>query len=76
MNEFEFVSEVYGLLCMFMVCVEDKEFFDVVIGGFKCDYLEEVLVFVRAVRSINGGKGYSDEIVNVFCMLLYVNFKL
>ena len=74
-NEFELVSEVYGSPRMLMACVEDKELLDAVIGGFKCDYSEEVLAPVRAVRPINGGKGYSDEIVNALRTSSYVNFK-
>ena len=74
-NEFELVSEVYGSPRMLMACVEDKKLLDAVIGGFKCDYSEEVLAPVRAVRPINGGKGYSDEIVNALRTSSYVNFK-
>jgi hypothetical protein len=72
--DFELVSEVYGSPRMLMACVEDQEVLDAVIGGFKCDFSKDVLEPVRAVRPRNGGKGYSDEIINSLRTMSVVNF--
>ena len=74
-TDFELVSEVYSSARMLMACVEDKEVLDAVIGGFKCDFSEDVLAPIRAVRPCNGGKGYSDEIIDSLRTSSVVDFS-
>lgn len=74
-SDFEFVSEVYSSARMLMACVEDKEVLDSVIGGFKCDFSKDVLGPIRAVRPSNGGKGYSDEVINALRTSSVVDFS-
>jgi hypothetical protein len=71
---FELVSEVYGSTRMLMACVKDEAVLDTVIGGYKCDYSKDVLEPVRAVRPANGGKGWSDEIINALRTNSVANF--
>jgi hypothetical protein len=72
--DFELVSEVYGSARMLMACVEDKEVLDAVIGGFKCDFSDVALEPLRAIRPSNGGRGYSDDVVNALRSNSVVNF--
>ena len=74
MIEFELASEVYGSSRMLMACVEDKEVLDAVVGGFNCDFSEDVLAPIRAVRPLNGGKGYSDDVINTLRTTSVVDF--
>ena len=74
MIEFELASEVYGSARMLMACVEDKEVLDAVVGGFNCDFSEDVLAPIRAVRPLNGGKGYSDDVINTLRTTSVVDF--
>jgi len=74
MIEFELASEVYGSARMLMACVEDKEVLDAVVGGFNCDFSEDVLAPIRAVRPLNGGKGYSEDVINTLRTTSVVDF--
>jgi len=71
---FDLVSEVYGSARMLMACVEDQRVLDAVISGYKCDYSKDVLEAVRRVRPINGGTGWSDEIINALRTNSVANF--
>lgn len=60
-NDYYYTLEVYGSTRMLLASL-DRELLDQVCCGHRCD-MWDVLEDVRLIRPMNGGKGYSFDVI-------------
>jgi hypothetical protein len=71
MPAYEATSEIYGSCRMLLASLE-REMLEKLVVGYGCNFWEE-LQPLRHIRPVNGGPGYSKELVE---MLRGLNFEL